>query len=245
MAHWPRNGVATSSTVPSSGCLRDSLRRHRQLHLDRRQGFASGRATRRTHRPKRRSRPRRTAGSIVDPGCRGAGRPMFAGSVHGPCGSVARHSCGGCKPPAIIQQPYADQRRPIRRLYVRNAGCRPEPSRTTVGRFTSSSRKLEEADFRLKTLTVAQVDELLAKKVRDAGVLRGSRIQRWASALRRFFRFAEGRGWCRRDRPARSWLRASSPHEGLPVGPSWDDVKRLLAAARGGPSSSTSAIAPC
>ena len=79
---------------------------------------------------------------------------------------------------------------------------------------------------------MAQVDELLAKKVRDAGYARIT-VQRWASALRRFFRFAEGRGWCRKGLAAAIMAPRVFAHEGLPVGPSWDDVKRLLAAAEG------------
>ena len=59
-------------------------------------------------------------------------------------------------------------------------------------------------------LTVAQVDELLAKKVRDEGYARIT-IQREASALRRSSDSRKGvagaaQGW----RP-RSWPRGSSP----------------------------------
>ena len=99
----------------------------------------------------------------------------------------------------------------------------------TIHQFLAQA---EEAGFRLETLTVAQVDELLAKKVRDEGYARIT-IQRRASALRRFFRFAEGRGWCRQGLAAAIMAPRVFAHEGLPVGPSWDDVKRLLAAAEG------------
>ena len=54
-------------------------------------------------------------------------------------------------------------------------------------------------------------------------------IQTCATALRAFFRFAEARGWCRKGlagtiRTPRVFSQAS-----LPLGPSWDDVRRLLA----------------
>ena len=69
-------------------------------------------------------------------------------------------------------------------------------------------------------------------------------IQTHASTLRAFFRYAEGRGWCRPGLAAAIMAPRVFPYEGLPVGPSWDDVKRLLAAAKGtGPS--TSAIVLC
>jgi site-specific recombinase XerD len=54
-------------------------------------------------------------------------------------------------------------------------------------------------------------------------------VQSCATALRAFFRFAEARGWCRKGlagtiRSPRVFSQAS-----LPLGPSWDDVRRLLA----------------
>jgi site-specific recombinase XerD len=91
---------------------------------------------------------------------------------------------------------------------------------------------IEKAGLHLKKLTVAQVDELLAKKVREEGYARVT-IQRWASTLRRFFRFAEGRGWCRPGLAAAIMAPRVFTQEGLPIGPSWEDVKRLLAAAEG------------
>ena len=58
-------------------------------------------------------------------------------------------------------------------------------------------------------------------------------IQTWAGELRAFFRFAETRGWCRKGlaaciRGPRLFAQAS-----LPLGPSWDEVRRLLAMTEG------------
>ena len=58
-------------------------------------------------------------------------------------------------------------------------------------------------------------------------------VQTWADALRAFFHFAETRGWCRKGlaasiRGPRVFSQAS-----LPLGPSWDDVRRLLATTEG------------
>ena len=47
-----------------------------------------------------------------------------------------------------------------------------------------------------------------------------------------FFRFAEGRGWCRRGLADAVKTPPLYRHEGLPLGPSWDDVNRLLAVAQ-------------
>src|SRR5262249_13282339 len=134
--------------------------------------------------------------------------------------------------PATIPQPYADHVALFADSMAQERGLSPRTiaydSRTTH-QFLGQA---EEAGFRLEMLTVAQVDELLAKKVRDAGYARIT-VQREASALRRFFRFAEGRGWCRKGLAAAIMAPRVFAHEGLPVGPSWDDVKRLLAAAEG------------
>jgi Phage integrase, N-terminal SAM-like domain len=98
--------------------------------------------------------------------------------------------------PATVQPRYADHVAEFADYLVRERGLSPKTSaydRRTTHEFLA---QIEEADLQLKKLTVAQVDELLTKKVRDEGYARIT-IQRWASTLRRFFRFAEGRGWCR------------------------------------------------
>ena len=75
------------------------------------------------------------------------------------------------------------------------------------------------------------MNELLAQKVRNNQYSRVG-IRRWASAMRPFFRFAEGRGWCCRGLADAIKTPPVFRHEGLPLGPSWDDVNRLLAAAK-------------
>lgn len=103
----------------------------------------------------------------------------------------------------------------------------------TVGNYERVLRrflaKIEEAGLCLKTLTVVQLDELVIQKVRDGRCARNT-IQTWASVLRVFFRFAEERGWCRKGLAAAIMVPHVYLHEGLPIGPSWDDIKRLLAA---------------
>ena len=92
--------------------------------------------------------------------------------------------------------------------------------------------RIDEAGLRLDALTIAQVDELLARKVRDEGYARVS-VQTYASTLRAFFRYAEGRGWCRAGLAAAIMSPRVFPYETLPAGLSWDDVNRALTAARG------------
>jgi integrase/recombinase XerD len=139
---------------------------------------------------------------------------------------------GRLQVPAAVQSPYADHVVEFADYLMNERGLSPKTvayDRRTTHAFLT---QLEEADFQLKKLTVAQVDELLTKKVRNDGYARIT-IQRWASTLRRFFRFAEGRGWCRHGLAASIMAPRVFTHEGLPIGPAWDDVKRLLAATEG------------
>jgi site-specific recombinase XerD len=52
-----------------------------------------------------------------------------------------------------------------------------------------------------------------------------------AKALRAFFRYAGGRGWCASTIAGSIDGPRVFQHEGLPVGPAWGDVQRLIAAA--------------
>ena len=101
--------------------------------------------------------------------------------------------------------------------------------RNTIDKFLTQIR---DAGLSLEVLTVAQVDELLIREVRDKGYSRAT-IQTRASSLRAFFRYAEGRGWCRSGLAAAIMVPRVFRYEGLPAGVSWDCVKKVLAAAQG------------
>ena len=64
-------------------------------------------------------------------------------------------------------------------------------------------------------------------------VIRGRRFKACANALRAFFRFAEARGWCRKGLAASIRSPRVFSQASLPLGPSWDDVRRLLAMTEG------------
>jgi len=77
---------------------------------------------------------------------------------------------------------------------------------------------------------LADVDAFLASQ----GKLGWSRVSvaTSATALRAFFRHAARRGWC----AGSIAVGIDSPrlfrHEGLPTGPAWPDVQRLIASTR-------------
>ena len=81
-------------------------------------------------------------------------------------------------------------------------------------------------------ITPEQIDEVLKKMLRGKNYSRVT-VRDYAGALRAFFRFAELRGWCRKGladsiRGPRVYKQSS-----LPIGPSWEDVRQLLAMTEG------------
>lgn len=138
---------------------------------------------------------------------------------------------GRLQTPSPTPRPYADRVTQFADYLLRERGL----ARSTIGYQSRTVHgfltQVRTAGLRLETLTVAQADELLLQKVQGEGYSRRT-VRSWVSALRPFFRFAEERGWCR---PGLAVVRAPRvySHEGLPLGPSWDDVQRLIAAAEG------------
>jgi integrase/recombinase XerD len=140
---------------------------------------------------------------------------------------------GRLQTPATIPQPYAEQVAQFADYQLRERGLSPQTiayRSRTIHQFLSH---IEGADFQFQTLSIAQVDELLAKMLREGKYARTT-ICGWATVLRTFFRFAEQRGWCPGGLAASIMVPRTFTHACLPVGPSWDDVKRLLAAAERG-----------
>ncbi len=139
---------------------------------------------------------------------------------------------GRLQPTVPVQQPYAREVTQFTDYMLRERGLSPQ---TVVYRCRAIHQflaEIDEADIRLDQLAVTQLDELLARRIRDNGYARTT-IQTLASALRPFFRFAEQHGWCRPGLAAAIMAPRLYRHEGLPIGPDWDDVKRLLAAVEG------------
>jgi len=92
--------------------------------------------------------------------------------------------------------------------------------------------RLHVTDGCLHSITPCRIDTVLQEMLAPGGYSRKT-VQTFTTALRAFFRFAEARGWCRKG------LAASIPFPrvfslaSLPLGPSWDDVRRLLAMTEG------------
>jgi integrase/recombinase XerD len=139
---------------------------------------------------------------------------------------------GRLQPPVTAPRPYAEYVAQFVDYMLRERGLSPRTIEHRCRTISEFLALIAEAGLRLDTLTVAQVDEVLARKVRDGGYARVT-IQTYASTLRAFFRYAEGRGWCRTGLAAAIMAPRVFPYEALPEGLSWGDVNRALAAAQG------------
>jgi site-specific recombinase XerD len=139
---------------------------------------------------------------------------------------------GRLQPPSAAPRPYAEHVAQFSDYMLRERGLSPLTVQYRCRDIHEFLAWVDGAGLRLDALTVAQVDELLARKVRDEGYARVS-VQTYASNLRAFFRYAEGRGWCRAGLAAAIMSPRVFPYETLPAGLSWDDVNRVLTAARG------------
>jgi site-specific recombinase XerD len=139
---------------------------------------------------------------------------------------------GRFQSPDPTRGPYTEHVAQFTDYLLRDRGFSPqtvEQRRWTIDKFLA---QLQAAGLRLDKLTAARVDELLSRMVRDKGYSRKT-IETRVTALRSFFRFAEQRRWCRPNLALALMAPRMFPHEAVPLGPSWDDVRRLLAAAEG------------
>jgi len=84
----------------------------------------------------------------------------------------------------------------------------------------------------LDQLTFRDLDQALIQKDSQQSQARVT-IRTKLSALRAFFRFAETRGWCTNGLSDAIILPRIFQGETLPLGPSWQEVKRLLSGTEG------------
>jgi site-specific recombinase XerD len=77
-------------------------------------------------------------------------------------------------------------------------------------------------------MCIRDIDAAIARKGEQDFYSRVS-IAHYVRVLRVFFRYAEQRGWCSRGLAAAIMCPRVFADEGLPKGPSWEDVQRLLA----------------
>ena len=147
-----------------------------------------------------------------------------------------RHAMALLPRPASARDPSPSAIRraghPIRRLYAQERGLSPRTIEIRCRTVREFLARLGEAGLRLDTLTIAQVDDVLARQVREGGYARVT-VRGIVERLRAFFRYAEARAWCRPGLAASLMAPRMFRDESIAVGPSWEDVKRLLVATQG------------
>jgi site-specific recombinase XerD len=139
---------------------------------------------------------------------------------------------GRLQPAITAPQPYAEQVTRFADYMRHERGLSPQTIEVSCSAVREFLARLSEAGLRLDTLTIAQIDDILTRHVRDRCYGRVT-IRGKVSRLRTFFRYAEACAWCRPGLAVAIVAPRVFRDETIPVGPSWDDVKRLLVAAQG------------
>ena len=127
--------------------------------------------------------------------------------------------------------PHSDQVSMFKDYMRHTRGWSEETVRFRVRVVEDALPRLTPQQGSLEQVTLASVDRALASKLRH-GWSRNS-VRTYAMALRSFFRFAEQQAWGPPSLAADIVPPRVYRGEGLPLGPSHDDVQRLIASAEG------------
>jgi site-specific recombinase XerD len=139
---------------------------------------------------------------------------------------------GRLQPAITAPQPYANHVAKFADYMRQERGLSPRTIEGLCRTALEFLARLGKADLHLDALTIGQVDDILAGQVREGGYVRVT-VRGHFSRLRAFFRYAEACAWCRPGLAAALVAPRMFRDEAIPLGPSWEDVKRLLAAAQG------------
>jgi site-specific recombinase XerD len=140
-------------------------------------------------------------------------------------------SLGRLEPSAEVGGPFTSQIAAFVRYLQNERGLSLVTISTRRERLVWFLESLHPSQDSLHTVSIADVDAFIKMKS-DQGWKRSS-LSSLASGLRSFFRFAEGQGWCCPGIAAVIESPRLYAREGLPEGPSWELVQRLLASTRG------------
>lgn len=138
----------------------------------------------------------------------------------------------GCFEPLPGEQcSFAYQITEFVRYLDEERGLSPVTISTRRERLTWLFKSLQPPRKTLCKISIADVDTFIEEKGNN-GWSRSS-LSSMAGSLRSFFRYAEGRRWCTPGLADAIKSPRLYTLEGLPKGPSWEDVQRLLASSRG------------
>jgi integrase/recombinase XerD len=139
---------------------------------------------------------------------------------------------GRLRPIEAPRRPYADLIERFTVHMIREKGLSQYTVRIRrwyleqfLNRFWEHHRSFDE-------VTIADIDAAVARKGNEDGYARTS-IQGYINSVRAFLRYAEQCGWCRPGLATATMSVHLFADEGLPKGPTWDDVQLLLAKVEG------------
>ena len=149
--------------------------------------------------------------------------------------SVAIHWLGFLKRlhlPPVVPPAYQSLREDFVDYLRGQKGLSAQTLRTRCGSVEDFLRWFFHSHQSLHVITIADLDQAIARKGRDQGYARRS-IQRYASDVRTFIRYAESKDWCSQGLAAGIVSPRIYRGERLPRGLSWNDVQRLIATTEG------------
>lgn len=138
---------------------------------------------------------------------------------------------GKLKQPAIPRMRFSDQIDDFVRWTTEERGLSALTVRSHRYKITLFLKWFSERRRSLVALRLGDVDDFLISKG-AAGWSRKSACG-YANSLRSFFRYSEQRGWCKQGIAGGIISPKLYQHEGLPEGPQWNDVQRLLKGVKG------------
>jgi len=137
------------------------------------------------------------------------------------------HFIGRLEQPVAIPHAYAERVAAFAKFQMEK-GLSSQTIRSRGRLVQMVLDRLSEGKLRMEKMTPAHIDATMSKLIIGGNLTRVS-IRTYAAYLRAFFRYAETRGWCRAGLAAGIMAPCIYAHEGIPSGPSWKDVQRLLA----------------
>lgn len=128
--------------------------------------------------------------------------------------------------PVAIPRPCADRIAAFTDYMRLERGFSAETIRSRC-RFVQEVLDRLCASCLLEEITSAQVDTVFLRMLEEGHCTRVT-VRCYASHLRTFFRYAQARGWCRQGLAEAIQGPRLFALDMLPLGPSWEDVQRLL-----------------
>ncbi|MGH9623849.1 MAG: site-specific integrase [Bryobacteraceae bacterium] len=133
---------------------------------------------------------------------------------------------GVLKEPAAPRPRFADEADEFARWMTEERGNAALTARSHQVKTAQFLKWVSERRRSLATVRLRDVDDFLIFKGTSGWSRKSARG--YADALRAFFRYAEQRSWCKPGIAGAIISPTLYVHEGLPEGPQWKDVQRLL-----------------